>query len=228
MRQPHASLITTAALLIFASPAYAGSNLVLNGDFEINGATAGASQVNLTNATFTALVHDTTAFGNSNDGWGELDLYTTDAGYVTPPQSGAWQVRLHSTGYMLYDAFSFWLSRPVPSGASYLLRFHVSGLPGINPNAPVSVEIGLSDNPTAFGTSLYTSQDLNGDGGWNMHEVSFVAPITASYLTVRNVSVSAGVDNFTLTPIPEPETWALLLAGLGLVSLKLRRAASID
>jgi hypothetical protein len=40
---------------------------------------------------------------------------------------------------------------------------------------------------------------------------------------VRNVSVTAGVDNFTLTPVPEPETWALLLAGLGLVGWQLQR-----
>ena len=27
----------------------------------------------------------------------------------------------------------------------------------------------------------------------------------------------------TVTPVPEPETWAMLLAGLGLVGLQLRR-----
>ncbi|MCU0842136.1 MAG: PEPxxWA-CTERM sorting domain-containing protein [Thiobacillaceae bacterium] len=40
------------------------------------------------------------------------------------------------------------------------------------------------------------------------------------------LAVSAHTASMTLSPIPEPETWAMLLAGLGLVGLQLRRKAS--
>jgi hypothetical protein len=217
-----------AALLLTAMPAGAGTNLILNGDFEINRAPAGESQLNLTNAQFTALVANVTAFGSNDFGngvFGELDLYTTDSTYTTAPQSGSWKVSLHSAGYMMDDAFSFSLASPVMSGASYQLSFWVSGLPNL-PNAfnyPIQVAIGLSNDPGAFGTLLYTSSAPNGNGEWHLFNHGFVAPSTASYVTVRNVSGFASVDNFTLTPVPEPETWALLLAGLGLVGWRLQR-----
>lgn len=218
----HAFGLTIVLLLLTASNgASAVGNLILNGDFETNGASAGVSQVNLSNPDFSALVSFTTAFGNSNAGTGELDLYTTDASYISPPQSGAWQVRLHGDG-VNYDAFSLWLSSALVSGATYQLSFHASGLPGINPIVPVSVQIGVSADPASFGTAVYTSNDTNGTGDWHRYDTAFIAPVTGAYLTVRNVSVSAGVDNFTLTPVPEPGTYAMLLAGLGLVGLRLR------
>jgi hypothetical protein len=124
---------------------------------------------------------------------------------------------------MMDDAFSFSLASPVMSGTSYQLSFHASGLPGISSTYPIQVAIGLSTDPAAFGTPLYTSSAPNGNGEWHLFNHGFVAPSTASYVTVRNVSGFASVDNFTLTPVPEPETWALLLAGLGLVGWRLQR-----
>ncbi len=219
MRSAH-KLALAAALLAASATAFANANLVLNGDFENNGALAGVSQYNLTNAEFGALVPDTTAYGTS----GELDLYTAGSGYEPDPQSGSWEVRLHGNGGDLFDAFSLRLSSPVVAGASYALRFHVAGDLGMNPVAPLSIKVGLSDDAGAFGTWLYTSAGVFGSGGaWNQYDYSFVAAVAASFLTVQNVSVSAVVDNFSLTPVPEPATSALLLAGLAAGWAGLRR-----
>lgn len=202
----------------------AAGNLIRNGDFELNGATAGVSQANLSNAAFSALVDFSTAFGTSLGGDGELDLFTTDASYLTPPQSGSWQVGLHGDG-VTYDAFSLQLSSPVVSGNEYRLSFYVAAPIGMHPNGMVSVQIGISADSASLGSAVYTSNMLFGSGGWQAHDVAFVAPTSGSYLTVRNVSVYTVVDNFTLAPVPEPETYAMLALGLGLLGLRARHSS---
>jgi len=42
-------------------------------------------------------------------------------------------------------------------------------------------------------------------------------------MTGYTSSAYAAIDNLTLTPVPEPETYALLLAGLGLLAVAARR-----
>ena len=65
----HALKITLLSLLLGTSNgASAVDNMMKNGDFEINGASAGISQANLSNADFSALVSHLTAFGDSNGG----------------------------------------------------------------------------------------------------------------------------------------------------------------
>lgn len=218
-------LAMLATVLAASGTAFANTNLILNGDFEKNNATAGVSQYNLTNADFSALVLDTTAYGTS----GELDLYTAGSGYEPNPQSGSWEVRLHGNGGDQSDAFSLWLSSPVVAGASYTLRFYVAADLGMNPLAPLSVKVGLSNDALAFGTLLYTSSGVFGtDGAWNRYDHSFVAPHAAAYLTVQNVSVSAVVDNFALAPVPEPGSYTMLLVGLaalGAVACRRTRTA---
>src|SRR5262245_60358083 len=86
-----------------------GQNLVLNGDFENNG--ANSSQYNLSNASFNLLLNSATAFGTGD----EIDLMTTDSPYGLPPESGLWKAAIHKSGYPYYgndDAFSFTLSSP--------------------------------------------------------------------------------------------------------------------
>jgi hypothetical protein len=50
------------------------------------------------------------------------------------------------------------------------------------------------------------------------------------YLAIANEGASAtdGMSTalYSLAPVPEPETWALLLAGLGVLGLRARRQKS--
>lgn len=50
--------------------------------------------------------------------------------------------------------------------------------------------------------------------------------LTFGFFTQNSISLTqiAGYDNLrlTITPVPEPETWAMLLAGLGLLGLGAR------
>src|SRR4051794_38380890 len=93
---------TAACVTEFSSPA---QNLILNGDFEHNGATV--TEYNLDNATFNAHVYHCTAFGTAQ----EIDLITGHP-YGLPPQSGSWKLALHREYNGPNDAFSFNLSAP--------------------------------------------------------------------------------------------------------------------
>ena len=108
---------------------------------------------------------------------------------------------------------------PIVAGRTYELDFYAVGY-SIGTLGPV--EIGLTDSPTAFGTSIYTATPA-GTGSWSHFAHSFEAPVNADYLTVR-VTPDSGtyvaVDNFMLTP--EPGTLGLLLIG-GLALLKRRK-----
>ncbi|MBX3616948.1 FxDxF family PEP-CTERM protein [Nitrosomonas sp.] len=53
----------------------------------------------------------------------------------------------------------------------------------------------------------------------NLVSVEFRDSQSGSFLSAPGF----GVDNINITPVPEPETYAMLLAGLGLLSLMVRR-----
>jgi hypothetical protein len=70
---------------------------------------------------------------------------------------------------------------------------------------------GSLGGPVLYGAS--NNADFYIDGVW----------FNAGAVSTSPFAPSTG---FNPTPVPEPETWAMLLVGFGLVSLKLRRSAS--
>jgi hypothetical protein len=193
-----------------------GQNLILNGDFENNGASS--SQYNLSNAMFNSLVYNATAFGTGN----EIDLMTTDSTYGLPPESGLWKAAIHKAGYPYYgtdDAFSFTLSSPALAGQQYALSFYAQIVVTADNPGDGAVEVGLSASPTAFGTLVFAGTPAT--NGWTHLTATLGAPLNALYLTVQ-VDPGADptwvhIDNFSLTAIPEPGTFGL--CGLGLIGL---------
>lgn len=90
------------------------------------------------------------------------------------------------------------------------------------------------DNPGSDWTPFTVA--LNGNG-WH-YDVPGGAPVSASdfqqalgnvsalYLRgeyIAGVVETTGLDNVAITPVPEPESYAMLLAGLGLVGVATRR-----
>lgn len=152
--------------------------MVLNGGFTNN--TAGNTVFNMSNAQFSQTVMNCTGFGTAQ----ELDLiYGTDFG--PQPPVGNIKIGLHRQGTGDSDAFSATLNGPVFPGQSYQLQFDLSALAG----GSGSIEVGISNNPTDFGTLVYAANAID---GWVHHNVIIVAPIMGQYLTVREVSGGGG------------------------------------
>ena len=192
-----------------------GQNLILNGDFENNGATS--SQYNMSNAMFNSLVYNATAFGTGD----EIDLMTTDSPYGLLPESGLWKLGIHKSGYPIYgndDAFSFTLSSPLVAGQQYALSFYGQDVVSAQNPGGGQLQVGVSSTPTSFGTLVFAG--TLGTNAWTHLTSTFVAPMSGLYLSVQvdpnAVPTWANIDNFSLTAVPEPETFALL-SSLGLL-----------
>lgn len=208
-------ILTGLALLASAASVSSAANLILNGDFENN--SAGSTQFNLSNATYTAMMANSVGFGSSE----ELDI-VTGSDFGISPQSGKWKVGMHqrTDDPSHVDAFSLELASLVSSGSALSLSFYTAAFSGL----PLgSVKIGLSSDASSFGTEVFSAATIT-DTAWTHYTHDFVAPVDAAYLTVQ-LSLDSGnyafVDNFTLTPSPS----GAALAGLASLAAFRRRRA---
>lgn len=173
------------------------ANMLVNGDFENSLFDPGACLFNWPNAGITANVPGITAYGALN----AIDFtkVATSCGFGPPPQSGVAKVSIERTN--LADEFSIAITGGVVAGTAYTLTFYASR--DIIPPSSGAVEIGLSNNASAFGTLVYTSPSP-GTSGWTAISTSFEAPVNASHLTVRvapGAPALIHLDTFSLEPV---------------------------
>jgi hypothetical protein len=193
----------------------ARAELVLNGSFENN--SAGGTQFNLANSSYTALMNNSTGFGNAQ----EIDIMQ-GAPYGTAPVHGSYKLGIHRQGGAgTGDAFSLNLSSSVVAGKTYTLSFSAQGVTTFDPNIG-AVEVGLSSSATTFGSLVFSGTPVNATSGWTTFSHTFVAGANANFLTVQNAAQPLQswlhVDNFSLVEaniVPAPS--GVILAGLGVL-----------
>ncbi|MCI5054663.1 MAG: carbohydrate binding domain-containing protein, partial [Flavobacteriales bacterium] len=186
------SLLKTWLCIILTIPALmlSGQNFI-NGDFENNTA-GGFDQINMSNAAFTAAMSDVEAFGTT----GNMDIITSGTWGGSGAQSGSYYVSFTGGGT---DMISIELTAPLVAGNSYTFTFWDRADPGFT---AFPTELGISNSSTAFGTSIYVAPVAPTDNVWTQRTVTFVAPITGSFITVQqsgpsSVSNWSHCDNFS-------------------------------
>ena len=192
-------LVLTAA----AGHALSSTNLVANGSFEAN----------VVSSPFVNFSTTTQGISNWIIGVGNVDLvgslWTAAGGVNSVDLSGTRKGEIHQT-----------LS--TVAGQTYQLSFALAGnFQGGPAIKGMSVNIG----PNGLYTFDTTGKSA-GNMGWTTYSKTFVAVSTATTLSfASNTSGAYGpvLDNVAVTAVPEPETFAMLLAGLGMMGMIARR-----
>lgn len=212
------SLLGTVAALALAGPAMS-ANLIVNGDFD--------------GGNYTGWNY---SFTGPEDTPPVVIAYDQASGYPT----GAFGESVPSTGttgshglYFSSDTAVQTLSQivNVAANTSYALSFdfYVPNNGYTNPNdatlaflidgAPAGGLVYEAGSPGGVDAATWLSYS----GVWNSGAAA--GPVTLAF-TFTGGGVTAAdfvVDNVSMTAVPEPATWALMIGGFGLAGMQLRR-----
>jgi len=196
--------IALAVVLLAGATHASAANLVVNGSFEAQ--------------TVHSVAGFDTLSGNGLTGWtiGLRNVDLVSSSFWTP-SDGNNSLDLNGEGK---SSISQVLSTVI--GQVYTLSFDLAGNPfGLSPSKGLSVNlgpVGLYD----FDTTGHNA----GNMGWTHYTAIFAAVSTSTTLSFASrTSGNAGpaLDNISVSAVPEPETYAMLLAGLGLMGTMARR-----
>lgn len=189
-------------LLMAASPA-AAVNLIVNGDFENTGfgGTSGYYNVPLDNPI------------PSDFGWSvpvnNVDIIANGVYAAFLPTGGAYNLDL--VGYGTTGAISQTFATIAGRAYTLSLDFTQNG-------SGKTALVSLDGNPVTT---------LVGASGWQSFITTFIGTGSPTTLLISEVAGSSNggvvLDNIAVGQVPEPATWAMLIAGFGMVGLGLRR-----
>lgn len=121
------------------------------------------------------------------------------------------------------DAFAEITLVPEPGWAIRLNSFDLAGYPGVDhPNSQVRILDGTS-NTILLDYSPVTILGAGGTHSTFTPNLTFAGPVSIRF---GYNDWNVGIDNINfdqVTAVPEPETYAMLLAGLGLIGFMARR-----
>ena len=210
-------MLALAATAILAGPA-AAVEFVVNGGFEAPPTTVGG--------------YVQVLGGNSFPGWSALgadvlilDTNYSESGLVFNAQSGQASIDLTGAGN---TSPADGITQTLVNGAgNYRISFFVGnaapdGGNGSNYTLPSTVRLSIDGGPTqSFTNGVNTPFGIN----WQKFSFAFSTP-GATTITFTNGTGNdnfLGLDNVSVTPVPEASTWAMLVLGFGLIGVASRR-----
>jgi hypothetical protein len=216
------AVATAAGVCIAASAPAVAANLIVNGDFETPAPAAGGFTLFGGGASFAGW----NVVGPARNAVALFNTGRVEPNIVFNAQSGATSVDL-SGGGNTGPTSGVSQSVATVAGQAYQLTFWVGNADGSNNGnytLPSTVKLGIDDGPLqAFTNGDTTLHAIN----WLEISTSFVASGDHTTISFFNATpfgdAYAGLDNVSLSAVPEPGQWALMIAGLGLAGATLRR-----
>jgi len=220
--------ILMSAMIASASPALAGTELVTNGGFESNG---GNGQVGYnTSATgwavdvppgsymflFSPGTADTTG---ANGQYGGLSLWGLgNGGLNNLPVSPDGGYFIAMDGDFQTSALTQTVNNLVP-GENYTVSFYWGAAQQFGFDGDTQQNLTVSLGAESFTTSTVTNPS-HGFTGWMSGSFTFTASSPSevlSFLAYGSLPVPPFItlDGVSMTAVPEPSTWAMMLAGFG-------------
>lgn len=204
-----------------AAPAVAAPNLVVNGGFEAGntGFTSDYSYVAVP-GEMAMYPEGTYTVGETprayHNLWADFGAFEGDLFFIangnTDDNVAAWEQTL--TGLIIGKTYTF---------SAYATNVCCNGDFGGGNSSPFLVAV-----KTNGGTStIATTGAVAGTGVWQQFTGSFVATATTVGLGIFDDNSVAsgndyGLDAITVSAVPEPASWAMMIAGFGLVGAAVR------
>jgi len=182
-------------------------NLVRNGSFEQNNATA--TIFCLWNDQFNASVRHVTAFGPVNC---THLIHAVNQPFGLPPVHGNWKAAIsHGMGAFDWGGVSFALTEPIQEGVRYRVTFRAYAEISANSPGNEPLVAGVSVQAHLPGEVVYTTPALstNPGAGWALYTSEFIAPNDAEFLTltiqgaIPGLPTQAHIDQVVLRRVPE-------------------------
>jgi choice-of-anchor C domain-containing protein len=212
---------TLAALSILAAASSVNAATIVNGGFESSTLTpAEAAQMTSQGfATLSAGNTDLTGWSIGGAGIDYIGSYWTPAGGT------------HSIDLNALSAGSIFQTVATVVGQTYQVSFDLAG----NPDGAPIVKLAIADATGLPGAAYLfdTTGKTKTNMGWTAFTYDFTADSTATTLTFSNSNQSgfttpygAALDNISISSVPEPTSWALMLVGFGGLGMAVRSRRS--